>query len=222
MAHDTKQRILETAKRLFNEQGYGRITTSMLAKEVGIAEGNLWYHFKSKRDLLEAISEEFLIHCENRVKINPSNTEDIIGEYIRYIDAFMYELREFRFLYRDQTDYGEHSDGLLTQLPELYAQNQKQLKSFFRSMMTNGLLDWKADRLDELAINTLVIIRFFMEYVRETQQSASSSSGVVRRAFLQHLTLIEEKLDAESTNRLRAAILQSKFKFSPLSSTHET
>ena len=44
----TRERIVDTALRLFNSQGYGAVTTAALAAQCGIAEGNLWYHFKTR------------------------------------------------------------------------------------------------------------------------------------------------------------------------------
>ena len=52
----TRDRIVEAARRLFNERGYGEVTTAALASHLGTAEGNLRYHFKTKRALLEAIA----------------------------------------------------------------------------------------------------------------------------------------------------------------------
>lgn len=46
-----KQRILDTAARLFAERGFSRTPTSLLAKEAGVAEGTIFRHFKSKDDI---------------------------------------------------------------------------------------------------------------------------------------------------------------------------
>lgn len=50
-----KQRICETAVRLFNEQGYEAVSLRQIATEAGTTIGNLTYHFKHKEDLLKAI-----------------------------------------------------------------------------------------------------------------------------------------------------------------------
>lgn len=46
-----KERILETAARLFAERGYARTSTALLAQEAGVAEGTIFRHFKSKDDI---------------------------------------------------------------------------------------------------------------------------------------------------------------------------
>lgn len=50
-----KQRICETAVRLFNEQGYEAVSLRQIATEAGTTIGNLTYHFKHKEDLIAAI-----------------------------------------------------------------------------------------------------------------------------------------------------------------------
>ncbi len=54
----TQQKIIDTAIKHFNREGYGSTTLFQLAKEVGISRGNLTYHFKDKDALLEAIANE--------------------------------------------------------------------------------------------------------------------------------------------------------------------
>lgn len=54
----TRQKIVQTSIRLFNEKGYGAVNLEELAQTLGISRGNLTYHFKNKNDLLEDITGE--------------------------------------------------------------------------------------------------------------------------------------------------------------------
>ncbi len=47
--------ILHTATRLFSEKGYHNTTIAEIAKFTGVAEGTIFYHFKSKEELFAAI-----------------------------------------------------------------------------------------------------------------------------------------------------------------------
>ncbi len=51
----TKERILETALRLFSEKGYGAVSVRDIAGAVGIRESSLYYHFKNKQDIFDTI-----------------------------------------------------------------------------------------------------------------------------------------------------------------------
>ena len=43
----TRERILEASLRLFNEKSYAATSLTDIAKEVGIAKGNLTYYFST-------------------------------------------------------------------------------------------------------------------------------------------------------------------------------
>jgi AcrR family transcriptional regulator len=50
-----KEQILQTALRLFAQQGYDRTPTSQIAREAAVSEGLIFRHYGNKACLLEAI-----------------------------------------------------------------------------------------------------------------------------------------------------------------------
>lgn len=57
---NTKEKILESAKKLFSDYGYSAVSMSEIAKEVKITKAALYYHFKSKKEIyLEVIQNSF-------------------------------------------------------------------------------------------------------------------------------------------------------------------
>jgi AcrR family transcriptional regulator len=54
----TKEKIIESAISVFNEQGYGSATLLDIADHLQISRGNLAYHFKDKLAILNAISSK--------------------------------------------------------------------------------------------------------------------------------------------------------------------
>ena len=59
-ASERKNEILDVAERLFYERGYDNTSTNDILAEIGIARGTLYYHFKSKEDILDAMIERVL------------------------------------------------------------------------------------------------------------------------------------------------------------------
>ncbi|MGM9946887.1 TetR/AcrR family transcriptional regulator [Floccifex sp.] len=55
---DTKQRILLEALRLFSKRGYDAVSVEQIAGAVGIKAPSLYKHYKSKKDIFDAIFEE--------------------------------------------------------------------------------------------------------------------------------------------------------------------
>jgi len=54
----TRDRIIDTAIRLFNEKGTKAVTTNHIAATLSISPGNLYYHFRNKEDIIRAIFEQ--------------------------------------------------------------------------------------------------------------------------------------------------------------------
>jgi AcrR family transcriptional regulator len=52
---EKKRRILESAILLFAEKGFHASSTSEIAKHAGVAEGTIFRHFKTKKELLYAL-----------------------------------------------------------------------------------------------------------------------------------------------------------------------
>ena len=54
-AERTRQQILETAQRLFTELGYDATSLQMIADEMGLTKAAVYYHFRAKNEILDAI-----------------------------------------------------------------------------------------------------------------------------------------------------------------------
>lgn len=200
----TKDRIVATALSLFNEQGYGAVTTAVLAQACGIAEGNLWYHFKTRMALLDAIGEHFAEAIETRLRLRPGGNP--VADYAAFLAAVMAEFRRFRFLYRDQQAYGEQASIIASNAPRWLEMTFDQVEAHLAALVEAGLLDWPRERLRDLAINSTIILRYGLEHYRELGEPITEGSGAVRRTLKRHLTLFEHRLDPAAAGQLHAAI----------------
>ena len=202
----TKDRIAETARVLFNEQGYGAVSTAALAGACGIADGNLWYHYKTRRALLDAIGERFAVAIEARLALHPAG--DPVGDYATMVGAMMAEFRDFRFLYRDQQSYGEHAQVVRLNAPDWTARTFDQLELYLTALVDAGQLEWPRERLRDLAVNATIILRYGLEHYREMGEATGSGTGSVQRTLRRHLTLFEHRLVPAAAERLHDAIEQ--------------
>jgi len=200
----TRDRIVETARTLFNEQGYGAVSTAALAAACGMAEGNLWYHFKTRRALLDALGERFAKTIEARLALAPGS--DPVASYAILLEAVMVEFRDFRFLYRDQRSYGEHGEVIAARAPEWIERTYRQLEQHYAALVAARLLDWPRERLRDLAINATIILRYGLEHFLELGEPGGEGSGTVRRTLKRHLTLFEHRLAPQAAVAIHAAI----------------
>lgn len=68
-SEQTRTLILETALRLFQENGYDRTTMRVIAKEAGVSVGNAYYYFSSKEHLVQGFYDR--IAAEHEVAVRP-------------------------------------------------------------------------------------------------------------------------------------------------------
>lgn len=56
-AEERKEEILDAAEKLFGTKGFDHTSTNDILEAVGIARGTLYYHFKSKEEILDGVIE---------------------------------------------------------------------------------------------------------------------------------------------------------------------
>ncbi len=60
-AEERRNEILDAADELFTQKGYDGTSTKDILEKVGIARGTLYYHFKSKEDIMDALIERYSV-----------------------------------------------------------------------------------------------------------------------------------------------------------------
>ena len=63
----TKELILKTALKLFNEKGFEHVSTYDIAQEIGISQGNLTYHYPTKKVLIRVLAKEMISKIDSRI-----------------------------------------------------------------------------------------------------------------------------------------------------------
>jgi AcrR family transcriptional regulator len=57
---ETREHILMTAITLLNTKGFANVSMNDIVRESGISKGGVYWHFKSKGEILEAVYDYFL------------------------------------------------------------------------------------------------------------------------------------------------------------------
>jgi AcrR family transcriptional regulator len=203
---ETRKRIIEGARLTFNTQRYGRVTTAVLARELGLAEGNLWYHFQTKRDLLAAIQADFLANTEALLASGEPD-EDPVEAYCAFLKSWRDLFSRYLFVFRDRADYGSHSPELIDAFPGLYNLLETRIDHLFGSLAKAGLLHVTGEEIPDLVFNTVLITRFYFEFQAERLPvTDESSSAGANAAVLRHQTLIVSRINADIVQRSRKSL----------------
>ena len=68
-AEERKNEILDVAERLFGTKGFDGTSTSDILNEIGIARGTLYYHFKSKEEILDAMISRMMSRLIEKAEV---------------------------------------------------------------------------------------------------------------------------------------------------------
>ncbi|MDK2808433.1 MAG: hypothetical protein PWP24_1168 [Clostridiales bacterium] len=81
-AKERRNEILDVAGQLFSEKGYDATSTNDILEKVNIARGTLYYHFKSKEEIMDALIERYNEQILNRAREIVSQREVPVLERI--------------------------------------------------------------------------------------------------------------------------------------------
>ena len=60
-AQETRNLILDTAETVFSEKGVSRTTLNDIAKAADLTRGAIYWHFKNKADLFDAMLQRVIL-----------------------------------------------------------------------------------------------------------------------------------------------------------------
>jgi AcrR family transcriptional regulator len=90
-AAQTRQAIVDTAMRLFRQDGYDRTTMRAIAKEAGVSVGNAYYYFGSKEHLVQAFYDglqvEHAEHAAGVLERESGFAERLEGVLLAWLDV---------------------------------------------------------------------------------------------------------------------------------------
>ena len=121
---DTKDKIIATAIDLFNIHGTKVISTNHIAKEMGISPGNLYYHFRSKNDIIRSISDNFSNELGSVFKIQLDTISDFSSNLTSLFNRFFKIQQSYQFLFLE----GVH----LTKQDHILLDNYTKLRSLIK------------------------------------------------------------------------------------------
>jgi len=129
----TKDKIIATAIDLFNIHGTKAISTNHIAKEMGISPGNLYYHFRSKNDIIRSISDNFSNELGSVLKIQLDTISDFSSNLTSLFNRFFKIQRSYQFLFLE----GFHLTKQDSRLLDNYTNLRSLIKKGYHELLSN-------------------------------------------------------------------------------------
>ena len=198
----TRDRILDASRRLFNEKGYAATTLAEIAASIGIAQGNLTYHFPTKRELVVELEKR--VRQSARTKRANYRQGTVADDYVELLLFAMNHTWENRFLLRDHAQFTNDSNAL--RLDPDMAADLEVLHELLRRMNKEGMFrrDLRVD-LGVLARSLWIVSRFWMDHLRESEGLEQVTWADQERGLQHHLALLLPCLTASARRDLETA-----------------
>ncbi len=79
----TRTALLTTARKLFAEQGYANTATEDIVQQAGVTRGALYYHFRDKAGLFQAVFDELEEFMQQEIARSTTETEGDMWQRFR-------------------------------------------------------------------------------------------------------------------------------------------
>jgi AcrR family transcriptional regulator len=164
---DTRERIQAVALELFAEQGYDKTSLREIAERLDVTKAALYYHFKSKEDIVSSLVEDYfgqideLVAWGRTLPKTPASRAEVLR---RYFDIVAGGSQVFRMLQHNQASvnslaaakhrselFRERMDALVSLLTEPDAPLASQLRAAVALASVSFGCMFYADRADDPA-----------------------------------------------------------------------
>ncbi len=177
---DTKERkneILDVAEQLFLSNGFDNTSTNDILKEIHIARGTLYYHFKSKEDILNAVIERLINQLIKKAK-EICNQKDIPA-----LERFI------KVIFSLNISDGQLGNVILEEVhkPQNALMHQKMQKSVLL-----GIVPLMTSLIEEMIISK----EYFIDYPQE----------VVEMALIYYNTMFDDLMELDEENKKKKFI----------------
>ena len=204
----TAERIVASALGLFNRFGEPNVAATVVAADLGISPGNLYYHYPGKEDIVNHLFGQYLNDLQALLPAS-QDVKDLEDAWF-----FMHSLFElvwrYRFLYRDLNDLLSKYRQLEQQVKQVLANKHASFLTLLKCMTDQGLLTQNATERDSSATQMLVMLTWWLsyEYVRDPRHALedANAQGGVSRGAQQVLGLLLPYLQAQPKAQLTALL----------------
>ena len=185
----TRDRILQAARELFNEQGEANVTLAHIGERLGISEGNVWYHFHTKQDVIFALFIELQEQIKENQQRELGNLHQI-NHLKELLSRGFHLMWEYRFLFRDQINWATAQREVHEQLGELVSRGHAFIKRVLEHLCQLELLHMSESEIPVLATNMWIICRYWVDYCQTRSEQRQITEQDIQEGIVQIRALV--------------------------------
>lgn len=199
-AMKTRDKILHKSLALFNELGEPNVTTLLIADELEISPGNLYYHFKSKTDILNELfgwfEKEILVQLDV-----PDELLDIEDQWL-FLHLIFECIARYRFVYKDVVNVLERYPNLKQRFKRIITKKRSASLKILNNLKQQGILEATAAEIEALSDNIVMTSTFWLNYAIISQMEPAED--ILVRGVYQVISLPAPYLQSAQREQLNA------------------
>ncbi len=173
----TRDRILKTSLALFNSEGEAEVSTVDIAAVLGISPGNLYYHFRGKEAIIEALFDDFEAELKQVLSAPIEKPLSLEDNWI-FVYIVFEEINDFRFFYEAMPSILERCPSLRPRLARLLALKKSTTLAILTSLEKQGLVSFLANEKDRLADRLAAHLTYWLQYRAVTEREATDRARI--------------------------------------------
>lgn len=146
-AQETRNRILDAAENVFHSKGVSQTSLADVAKEADVTRGAIYWHFKNKTDLFEAMCDRVRLPMEAMLEANADLREtDPLGQ-LREIAVFVLRQtatdphsRKVRDIIFHKCEFVDATDPLSMRRQQCHSESRANIERDFKNAQSKGQL----------------------------------------------------------------------------------
>ncbi len=135
---ETKEKILETALKLFNENGVENTSAKNIAADMKISDGNLRYHFRTKEEIVYSLYLQ-LVEIFNQRLAQYEATPTTLKETYQTLLFVFTKLYEYKFLMIDFVAIMRKYPKIRQHYQALYQLRRQQYNRFIQALIEEDI-----------------------------------------------------------------------------------
>lgn len=145
----TRDRILDTSLALFNSVGEPNVTTLLISDELDISPGNLYYHFKSKGDIVEELFGRFEEEMLDLLAV-PEDVDISLDQQSFFLHLLFETVARYRFIYQDLVNVLSRYDQLQSRFRRMRKKKTTAFQVICESFRRQKMMSIGAEQLQAL------------------------------------------------------------------------
>ena len=145
----TRDRIPNTSLSLFNSLGEPNVTTLLISDELDISPGNLYYHFRSKGDIVEELFIAFEAEMQDLLAV-PEDVDISLDQQSFFLHLLFEAVARYRFLYQDLVNVLSRYERLQARFKRILKNKTRAFRSICESLRRQNMMQIEQEELDSL------------------------------------------------------------------------